>query len=45
MQRILQRLYQGAIRIDLPLDDPSVTQGGQGKEKPQLLQGEDQLAH
>ena len=43
--RLLQCLHWAAKSIDGPPDEPGLTQGGWGKEKPQVLQGADHLAH
>ena len=44
-QKLLQILHQGTKGIDGPPDDISGTQEGQGKEKLQVLKGEDHLPH
>ena len=44
-QRLLQYLHKGAKVIYISLEDPGITQGGQRKGKPQVLQGEDHMAH
>ena len=45
LQRLLKRLHRGDKGIDGPPDYPGPTQGGRGKDKPKLLQGEEHLAH
>ena len=44
-QILLQCLHQVTKIIDGPPDDPGRTQGGQGKEKPQVFKGEYHLAY